>query len=49
VGDPRALHLIVGKSHSELVRRDGEAYRRHSGNWWSTGDSTSTSTFSTNI
>ncbi len=26
--DPTALYLVVGKTHPELVRRDGEAYRR---------------------
>jgi len=26
--DPTARYLIVGKTHSELVRREGEAYRR---------------------
>lgn len=26
--DPSALYLIVGKTHPELVRRDGETYRR---------------------
>lgn len=26
--DPTALYLIVGKTHLELVRREGEAYRR---------------------
>jgi glycosyltransferase involved in cell wall biosynthesis len=27
--DPQALYLIVGKTHPELVRREGETYRRH--------------------
>jgi glycosyltransferase involved in cell wall biosynthesis len=26
--DPTALYLVVGKTHPELVRREGEAYRR---------------------
>src|SRR6266568_6650531 len=26
--DPSALYLVVGKTHPELVRREGEAYRR---------------------
>jgi glycosyltransferase involved in cell wall biosynthesis len=26
--DPQALYLIVGKTHPELVRREGEGYRR---------------------
>jgi glycosyltransferase involved in cell wall biosynthesis len=26
--DPQALYLIVGKTHPELVRREGETYRR---------------------
>jgi hypothetical protein len=26
--DPTALYLIVGKTHPELVRREGEAYQR---------------------
>jgi glycosyltransferase involved in cell wall biosynthesis len=29
--DPQVLYLIVGKTHPELVRREGEAYRRRLG------------------